>query len=168
MEKLVEILNQQTGNFFKENNIDVKEIDFLSKNFYNENGGFAEVAMIRIGYMELEKIKYLNIYNGIGMRTNIKNLSFTITDEKIDFNNFPISVYGSVVTSCNMYNLISEMYDLYQDDDEYINNIVSLLEEATYLIYSFKINVNDIKLSDVENIRKAYENVLKLYEESLK
>lgn len=169
MNKLEEILNQKTGNLLKDFNLEVKEIDFLLKDFYNENGGFDTVSMIRIGYVDSEKIKYLNIYSGIGMKSNRKDISFSITEEKIELSDFPIYVYNSVVTEVsNIYGLISEIYEEYLEDEDYIFNIVNSLEESKYISYSFNINKENITKSDVDNLREAYENILSLYEKQEK
>lgn len=164
------IIEKFTENSFLENDLTIEEVNFVEPMmFYNEKGGAGENVCIRIKYQDNEskEINYLNLYCGIGMRTNTAEFKMTISKDEIAFSDYPVLVYGGEIVECNkkIYNVINNFYDLYMEDSEIIYTLAYSLLELNYFNYNFKISKTP-KLEDVELIRKAYEEVLKAYKEN--
>jgi hypothetical protein len=173
MKNLERIIEDYVDNSFSKNNLKIQEVDFIEpKMFYNENGGIGESACIRIKYQdnEIKEINYLNLYCGIGMRTNIVDFKMTVSKEEIDFSDYPVLVYGGEIVKANknknIYNVINAFYDLYMDDSDAIYGLAASLLELNYFNYNFKISKSP-SLEDVNLLKKAYEEVLKAYKENI-
>lgn len=150
-------------------NLDISKVSYVPPTmFANENGGYEECSAIRLDITpaKSESKLYLNIYYGIGAKRGDSKISVLLSDNEIDFNDFPVYVYnydydcGSGSGSePEIENFVKSLFLAQSDNEDIVNSIASALDNENYYSINLRINKFNPGLDEFNKLEELYFKV---------